>query len=239
MADSNLTVFSRIENATFAFTSDRFLDKADMIGKQLTLISRDLMGSFFQLIAQRGKFIDTEKGEGIQYPDISESLWDRKAKAGLVQGSYGTQNRFYFFSGWLEKALLGTGIRDVRIILGEPEFRGLRSDKFDNNRTVVRYGRGAMVNGEKVGGRFGRVSDLSATVEIDIFSKVKDASEAAAAIRAANRPWAKRLGILDAGHKKIPARPLLARYYEWFMDVEVPKQVQKNLNNKKWGTFGE
>ena len=233
----NLTIFSRIEDQAFAFTSDRFLDTTDMIGKQMWIISRDLVLSFFRLIAQRGKFIDVENGDAVTYPKLSESFWDRKAKAGLVDGSYGTQNRFYFFTGWLEKKLLGTGMRDVKAILGEATFKGLRSEKFDNNRTVVRYGRGAMVNGQKVGGQFGRIADLSTTVEIDIFSKVNNAEEAAAAIRDSKREWAKRLGLLDAGHGKLPPRPLLARYYEWFMETEVRRKFLKELSVKKWRNF--
>lgn len=244
MADSNLTVFSKVEDQVFAFTSDRFLDKTDMIGKQIMLAAESVASTFFNLMAQRGKFIDTDNGDGVAYPKISESLWDRKAKAGLVDGSYGTQNRFYFFTGSLERALLAAGSRDVAAILGKPKFKGLRSEKLSNNRTVFRQGRGAVVNGEKVGGRFGRIADLSSTIEIDIFSKVENAEGAAQAIRGAKgrgstRRWANRLGMLDAGYKKIPSRPLIARYYQWFMDVEVPKNFLNNLENRKWGTFGE
>ena len=238
MADSNLTIFSKIEDQVFAFTSDRFLDKTDMIGKQIKLAAEDVAGKFFILMAQRGKFIDTENGDGITYPRISETLWDRKAKAGLVDGAYGGQNRFYFFSGSLERALLGAGNRDVQAILGKTKFGGLRSEKFDNNRTVFRRGAGPG------GGRFARLTDVSTTVEIDLFSNVQNAEGAAQAIRGAKgrgrtRSWANRLGMLDSGYKKIPARPMIARYYQWFIDVEVPKKFLNNLENKKWGTFGE
>lgn len=238
MVDSNLTIFSKVEDQVFAFTSDRFLDKTDMIGKQILLAAESVASTFFNLLAQRGKFIDTENGDGVAYPRISETLWDRKAKRGLVDGAYGTQNRFYFFTGSLERALLAAGSRDVHAILGKTKFGGLRSEKFDNNRTVFRRGSGPG------GGRFARLTDVSTTVEIDLFSKVQNAEGAAQAIRGAkgrgsSRSWANRLGMLDSGHKNIPARPLIARYYQWFMDVEVPKKFLNNLENKKWRTFGE
>jgi hypothetical protein len=239
MVDSNLTVFSKIEAQTFAFTSDRFLDKSDMIGKSLQVVSGEIANEFFRMMAQRGTYIDVENES---YPDISESFWDQKAKRGLVQGSPGGQNRFYFFRGTLEKDLLGVRAGETQRILGRSTFKGLGSDKFSQRQTVFRYGKGSMVNGRSVGGQFGRISDISTTVEIDLFSKLNDASGLNPALYAYKARWTKVLATLDGGRRgkrPIPARPMLARYFNWFMEVEVPKQFLRKIKNQKWKTFDE
>jgi len=245
MVDNNLTIFSKIEERTFAFTSDRFLDKADMIGKQLDRLADAVGGTFFQYMAQRGKFIDVENTSGAfsgSYPGISKRTWDKKKSKGVVDGEYGSQNRFYFFKGDLENSLRSSGPTTVNAILGKSTFRGLMSDKFSQKQTTFRYGRGATVGGKKVGGQFGRISDISTTVEIDLFSKIDSGAEVTGALAKSSYDWAKKLAALDGGRTnptRIPARPLTANYFKWFIENEVPKQFLRGIATKKWSNFSE
>lgn len=244
MADSNLVVFSKIEERTFAFTSDRFMDKTDYIGKSLEGEAEAVTNKFFTLMAQRGKFIDTEKSNGIasSYPDISESHWDQKARRGLVNGAPGGENRFYFYTGALENSLAGVRLGETSRILGRSRFKGLRSDKFSDKQTVFRYGRGSVVGGKKVGGQFGRISDINTTIAIDLFSKVNTTSDLNPLIKSSGKAWAEKLAVLDGGRggsRPIPARPMLAAYYTWFLEVEVPKHFLSNIRRTKWRGFSE
>lgn len=245
MADPNDLVFGKIAERTFAFTSERFKDKTENIGRRLELLAETITGKFFQLMAQRGKFIDVERNTGFaaaSYPIISESLWDQKAKRGLVGGSYGGQNRFYSFKGDLQRDLAGASLKETTQLLGKSTFKGLKSDKFSDKQTVFRYGRGSTVGGKKVGGQFGSIKDISATIEIDLFSKVNAPGDLNTLISGSGKAWAKKLAVLDGGRsgvRPIPARPLLAAYYGWFLDVEAPKLFGKDIGSTKWRSFSE
>ena len=242
MADQNDLAFAKIAERTFMFTSERFKDKTENIGRRLELLAESITGKFFQMMAQRGKFIDVERNTGFaaaSYPLISESLWDQKAKRGLVGGSYGGQNRFYSFKGDLERDLAGASLKETTQILGKSTFKGLKSDKFSDKQTVFRWGRGSA--GGK-GGQFGSIKDISATIEIDLFSKVNSSGDLNTLISGSGKAWAKKLAVLDGGRggvRPIPARPLLAAYYGWFLDVEAPKLFGKDIGSTKWRSFSE
>lgn len=213
--------FKFIDDSLYEVTVNAFGEQAQTFAKSAQTVASDLTQNFFTLFATKNKYFDVESSPfGDQWDNLNIKWLKRKDK---VLGR-GTGQRFYFGIG--RGGHLATFIAKQS---AEKRFGKSKTRVFTDGRINTSGSRPRIAKGNKGAGQYADFSQVFATVEIDMFSKVRGEDMEEVRRRLGTSKWATKLIANDQGYGRVPERPLFTRYFEWYISNYVPQEIKRRL----------